>query len=71
VIHSTTQILAETSSLLPFDFIILVISKYYHQMVLLLLGIHQSSLIDAEKHPETAKVALKNYMKIFKKLVSI
>lgn len=40
-------------------------------MVLLLIGIHASSLTDAEKSPETAKVALKNYIKLFKKLVSI
>lgn len=40
-------------------------------MVLLLLGVHPSSLADSEKSSETAKVALKNYIKIFKKLISI
>ena len=44
-IHIITQILAEASSILSFDFILGMINKYYHPMVILLVGLHPSSYI--------------------------
>jgi hypothetical protein len=40
-------------------------------MVLLLLGISEISFAHSDIHSETAKIALKNYIKILKKLIII
>ena len=47
-----------------------MIEKFYKEIVLLLLGVLPENQIDLEKVSETAKVGIKNYIKMFKKLIT-
>ena len=66
-----TQILGETAVILPLDFELQIVFKYFQQLILLLLGVLPNSIVEPDKTSDTAKVSLKNYIKLFKMLINL
>ena len=48
-IHAITQVLAEAQSILPLDFLLFIVFKYFQQLVLLLLGVLPNSIVEPDK----------------------